>query len=223
MPYKNKIIGVYCILNIVSNKRYIGSSINVKNRLCSHKRRLLKGTHDNKILQNSFNKHGINNFNFFLIEETTIEHYSNLEHYYIQKYNTLNRDFGYNIRPETKTNIGIKHSEASKIKMSLNRKGKYSGKNNPFFGKKHSEETLNKLRGRKQSKETLEKLSTKRKKCILQYTIQGEFIQEFASIKEAGIKLKGIVSKATIERTLKGHFNATKFIFKYKQNEILSN
>jgi len=70
-----------------------------------------------------------------------------------------------------------KHSKKAKDKMCLAKKGKYFGKDNPFFGKKHTEETKLKLRkpksekhkkklrlshiGLKQSKETIEKRAEK--------------------------------------------------------------
>ena len=39
------------------------------------------------------------------------------------------------------TREGKRSSEETKLKMSLNRIGKYNGNENPFFGKTHSDET----------------------------------------------------------------------------------
>jgi hypothetical protein len=63
------------------------------------------------------------------------------------------------------TNIGNKYgkgvvrivSDEQKLKQSKIMKGRYLGKNNPFFGKKHSEETLLKLKKPK-SPEHIEKI-----------------------------------------------------------------
>lgn len=41
----------------IKDKIYIGSSLNIKKRLRHHRRELLKNLHDNKILQNAFNKY----------------------------------------------------------------------------------------------------------------------------------------------------------------------
>lgn len=53
---------------------------------------------------------------------------------------------------------GFKHSEKVKRKMSKDRKGKYLGENNPFYGKYHNEKAKQKNReahlGKKASEET---------------------------------------------------------------------
>ena len=51
--------GIYQILNIINNKRYIGSSSNLIKRNNRHLDELIKNKHCNLHLQNSFNKHGI--------------------------------------------------------------------------------------------------------------------------------------------------------------------
>lgn len=56
------------------------------------------------------------------------------------KSNTENMRGGQGAKP------GFKHSAESKVKMSEKKKGKYVGENNPFFQKKHTEETLQKYR-----------------------------------------------------------------------------
>lgn len=57
----------------------------------------------------------------------------------------------------------MKHSDESKKKLSESRLGKYKGLENPFYGKKHSEQTKQKLRelhlGKKLSEETKKKKS----------------------------------------------------------------
>jgi hypothetical protein len=70
-------------------------------------------------------------------------------------------DLGYNLANKTNGGegaAGFKHSEETKLKMkhitsektklkiSLGRKGKYSGKNHPLYGKPVSEETKHKIR-----------------------------------------------------------------------------
>jgi group I intron endonuclease len=63
-----KISGIYKIINIITNKYYVGSSNNIYRRWNTHKKSLNEGTHYNLYLQNSFNKYGINNFNFIIQE-----------------------------------------------------------------------------------------------------------------------------------------------------------
>ena len=62
--------GIYQIRNLVNNKIYIGSTVDIKTRWRTHKNNLRRNLdRPNKYLQNSWNKHGENNFIFELIEE----------------------------------------------------------------------------------------------------------------------------------------------------------
>ena len=58
---------------------------------------------------------------------------------------------------------GKRHSEESKKKISRTLKGRFCGKDNPFYSKKHSEETITKMSeakmGHKVSKKTRTKMS----------------------------------------------------------------
>ena len=60
--------GIYKIVNILNNKLYLGSTINLKKRWHNHYRGLKAGKGINKILQNAWNKYGENNFNFEVLE-----------------------------------------------------------------------------------------------------------------------------------------------------------
>ena len=66
---KQKICGVYKITNKVNGKIYIGSSNDIKHRWAQHKEALNRGDHTNIHLQNAWNKYGLNNFKFEIIEE----------------------------------------------------------------------------------------------------------------------------------------------------------
>jgi hypothetical protein len=61
--------GIYAIKNIVDDRVYIGStSDSFKRRWYNHKYTLGKNTHGNRHLQNSWNKHGEDAFEFSVIE-----------------------------------------------------------------------------------------------------------------------------------------------------------
>jgi group I intron endonuclease len=64
---KERYSGVYEILNNANGNRYIGSSRNIYNRICSHKSLLKKGTHQNKHLQNAWNKYTEELFSFSVL------------------------------------------------------------------------------------------------------------------------------------------------------------
>ena len=64
---KSKICGIYCIENLLNHKKYIGQSVDIYTRFYDHKRHLKLNRHDNSYLQNEWNKHGSDNFLFYII------------------------------------------------------------------------------------------------------------------------------------------------------------
>lgn len=60
---------VYKITNNVNNKIYIGQTNDYNRRFREHKNQM-SGNNPNKYLYNAFNKYGIENFSFEVIEET---------------------------------------------------------------------------------------------------------------------------------------------------------
>lgn len=157
--------GIYCILNLVNSKYYIGSAIDVKQRKRRHFSDLKLNRHPNQHLQNAFNKYGESNFSFFVLEYCSKSELLSIEQYYIDLMDACNK--GYNIRSKAESNLGLIHSEESKRKQSESRKGKYSGSNSPKYGKHLSEETRNKisktLTGKHLSEETKRKISESNK------------------------------------------------------------
>lgn len=61
--------GVYAIKNINSGRQYIGSSINLKERMRSHIRKLYNGNHDNHLLQKDFFDFSADSFEVKIIEK----------------------------------------------------------------------------------------------------------------------------------------------------------
>lgn len=48
-----KICGIYCIENLVNNKKYIGQSVDIINRKQNHFSKLKNKHHENQYLQNA--------------------------------------------------------------------------------------------------------------------------------------------------------------------------
>lgn len=104
---KPKIGAVYKIVNIKTNKIYIGSSKNVYIRFYQHIKSLFKNKHHSIHLQRSWNKYGSNNFIFKIIEQIDIKNFRNekeytnylreREQYYIDSLQAYNPKYGYNI------------------------------------------------------------------------------------------------------------------------------
>ena len=142
---REKRIGIYCIENVVNNKKYIGQSIDIDSRWAGHRRELNKQEHNNSYLQRAWNKYGADNFKFYVVKICAIEELDDFECHYIAFYNTTDRTYGYNlesggnknkhISDETRAKIGEfnkgkKHSDETREKLRQAR----IGENNPMFG-----------------------------------------------------------------------------------------
>ena len=77
MPYANKIIGIYKIVNNATGMCYVGQSQDVKKRVKEHFRLLRWNKHINSKLQNAYNKYGQENFSWGL--EAVCEHPEDLD------------------------------------------------------------------------------------------------------------------------------------------------
>ncbi|MCM3387334.1 GIY-YIG nuclease family protein [Ureibacillus chungkukjangi] len=95
--YKKKDIGIYKILNKLNGKVYIGQSKRLSVRINSHKRALRNNAHDNIHLQKAFNKYGEDSFEYIIIEECTDDILTDRELFWINYYNSHNREYGYNL------------------------------------------------------------------------------------------------------------------------------
>lgn len=61
--------GIYKIINVVNNKFYVGSAVDLKRRKTRHFSELRNNKHPNGRLQNSWNKYGEQAFVFVVVEE----------------------------------------------------------------------------------------------------------------------------------------------------------
>ena len=157
--------GIYKIVNIINGKCYVGSSNNIPHRWKYHVRLLNENRHDNDHLQNSWNKHGKHSFQFLIIEEVPEKDLLIVEQKHLnvcKSYPNLYYNISYDATAPMKDKIpwnkgkkglqiswnkGLEFSEESKRKMSISAKKRMSNpKNNPMFGKTHSEKTREKLR-----------------------------------------------------------------------------
>lgn len=92
--------GIYKIICLVTKKFYIGSATNLYKRLVyGHLKSLKNNCHNNSYLQNSYNKYGINNFTFEILE--FVEDFSllrKIEQDYILNTGCWKKEIGYNIQ-----------------------------------------------------------------------------------------------------------------------------
>lgn len=101
--------GVYCLRNTVNGKRYVGSSSrSVTGRLQDHRRCLRAGTHNNRHLQNAWNKYGEDAFAFEVLLRCKPENCVRWEQWCINYHKSADRHHGYNIAPQAGSTLGYK-------------------------------------------------------------------------------------------------------------------
>ncbi len=109
--------GIYAIMNMVTEKWYIGSALNIKRRWNEHKCELRRNKHSNAYLQSSWNKHKEINFYFFVLEYTSISFLLSREQHWIDITEVIKN--GYNLIPIAGSSLGFKHSPETKEKLRL--------------------------------------------------------------------------------------------------------
>jgi len=150
---------VYKTTNLINGKIYIGKDINNNSDYIG----------SGLLLNRAIGKYGINNFKKEILESCSNIDILNLqEKYWIKFYNSTNKQIGYNIscggdggdtfsnnpnkeiirKRFVKSNKekckGRKLSEKTKQKMKLNCPN-YNGSKNPFYGKHHTPQTIQKM------------------------------------------------------------------------------
>lgn len=141
--------GVYKGICRPTTKLYIGSSVNVHKRVGEHISRLRRSIHPNPHLQNAWDTYGEAEFEWELIEETTIDEMLTAEQYYLDQYQAYDRRFGFNTRTQAESNYGLpgpQHSDEVRQRLSESKRGNRnpmwgkSGEQHPNYGKPHSAE-----------------------------------------------------------------------------------
>lgn len=205
---------VYKITNKVNNKIYIGITNQGSGTRFRHH------LYESRIgepspIHKAMAKYGESNFSLEIIDfADTYDELKEKEIYYIDKFNSTDRKIGYNLTKGGDGTFGRLHSEETKEKIRQK-----------AIGRKASDEVKKKMSESRKGKctdiqkEHLKKLSIKNCKVVLQYSVTGEFIAEYSSMKEACEKTG--VSKSTIERQLKKPItnlndHRLKFIWKLK-------
>lgn len=116
-----KNIGIYSIMNKLNNKIYIGQSVDINKRFIKHRTLLNNNKHNNLHLQQAWNKYGENNFEFSIIEYCEKCDLNGKEKYWINYYNSTNKNNGYNIAIGGSANKGFHHTKESIEKMLISR------------------------------------------------------------------------------------------------------
>lgn len=136
---------IYKYTNLINGKVYIGQTKSSLNRRSQKDGRNYQGC---RHFYNAIQKYGWENFvPEILADNLTSDEANTLEIYYIDKYDSTNRQKGYNI---SFGGDNATMSEESKRIISQKAKERYVDKTkNPMYGKKHSSDSLQKMSNNK--------------------------------------------------------------------------
>lgn len=105
------ICGIYEIRNLVDNKVYVGSSVDIESRWKQHKYHFENRKHHNIFLQRAWYKYGESNFKFSVLQEASEQLIGTLEIEYISKFSALNPKLGYNLAAGGQLSLGNKNTK----------------------------------------------------------------------------------------------------------------
>lgn len=211
---------VYKITNKINNKIYIG--ITSKGLSARWKEHLYNAEHGCPYkLHNAIRKYGKENFSIELIDFcNSWEELEEKEKYYISEYNTLQDEFGYNMTEGGDGTISRYVTEETKDKIRQK-----------AIGRVVSEETREKLSEagkvrteRRQTYWNSGKIGDNRRKPILQYTKEGEFIREFDGIniaaKELGMSATTIITALKHQNIVGSKRNPYIWVYKSEYPDV---
>ena len=179
--HKGKVSGVYLLYNKISGHYYVGSSISIANRMRTYlKLSYIKGKDRNMPILKGLLKYGYNNFSLIIIEYVNNSNLGIRETYWINYLKPY-----YNILQQAYSSSDFTHSEYTKNLLRIRAKGRVhtektktlisqslKGFRNPFFNRKHS-------------KLSKEKISTKNSKGLIYvYDDMLRLLVEFTSLTD---------------------------------------
>lgn len=239
---------IYCIENTITKYKYIGSAKNYILRQRMHLSQLLNNKHHSKYLQRSFNKHGIDNFRFYIIENCLLNNLLEREQYWIDLLNPeyngckiAGSPLGYKHTDDYKEAcrqrmLGKTMSQEAREKLSKSMSGINHWTTKKPFSDEHKkklsdihkelalkEDYINPFKNKKHSDKTIALLGLKSSKIVLQYDLENNFIREWKSAREAAkyynMAVTGITNVASIKESMKKYKTAKGFIWRWKENE----
>lgn len=195
-----KISGIYSIVNILNNHRYIGSTNNFYERLMMHRGHLRKNKHHSIVLQRAYNKYGEKAFIVQVLE--TCENNRDTLFFIEQKYLDLHPEYNVSKFANRPCRTGHKMSEEAKQHLKQF-----------FTGRKRSKETIEKMRN---------SMLKRGGKCVFMYNLNGVFLKEFQSVREANKYLSVNEDSCAINSCCSGRYkSAFGYMWSYEKKNNL--
>lgn len=223
--------GIYKITNIVNGKVYIGGTEDFKRRFKHHIVSLNGQFHRNEHLQRAWNKYGKDSFKFEPIYCCNKQDLDSSEIFFINTFNAMDRNYGYNMKLGGSSTRGINHpsygvkvpeerkqkirdarAEQPVTQAMLDALMKYRKDFTGITGKDHS------AFGCKHSKESIERTAKAKWKAVLQIDpLTNKVVNKYNSIKEAAEKMQQ-KSHANISSCCKGNRKTVAgFVWKFEE------
>lgn len=143
---------IYKITNLIDGKVYIGQTTQtIDARIREHKKRIKSGR--DCPLYSAIRVFGWEAFSIEVIDKAaTRTELNEKEVYWIAKYNCVT-PLGYNLTKGGSGTLGYRHTDKDKSKMRALKQGMYEGENNPFYGKHHSKEQIEKWKSQRKGRQ----------------------------------------------------------------------
>ena len=136
--------GIYLLTNRVNGKIYVGKAINVSNRVRGH----LVPSVNKTLIDRAIKKYGWENFSIEILEsfnEINNDNLLQIEADWIKRLNSTDLSIGYNLCKSGTDQTGVKRTKEQCKRHSQMMTGKFAGENHPMFGKRHSQESIQKM------------------------------------------------------------------------------
>jgi len=112
--------GIYLFTNTISQKHYVGKSVELGERKTTHLCALRSGYHHNRYLQAAWDKHGEAAFTYAVLQYCDEADLLEWEDWWMEQLDSRNPSRGYNLRSAEH----YRHSEESKARIAATSKGK---------------------------------------------------------------------------------------------------
>lgn len=191
---------IYKLTNILNNKIYIGLTTETISERC--RKRIAEAKYKesrNSYILNAIRKHGSEVFKVEQLDTAnTLEELQQKEIFYIQQYNSTNRNIGYNLTKGGEGNLGLKMSDETKEKIRQKRLGdKWSDERK----KNHSKILKSKNIDYNKAKENCRLYNLKTSKKVGEFDLNQNLLKIYNSISEVWNTLN--ITRGTIDYYLK--------------------
>ena len=196
---------IYLRTNLVNGKQYVGQTNNFKKR---EQDWMCDSVYSGGIIDKARAKYGVENFKHEILKECDTQNELNYwEQYYIKELNTKVPN-GYNLTDGGGGRSGYKITDEQRKKMSEARKGCIPWNKGIPASEEQKKRHSQVMKGHIPWNKGISGYTTKKRKTIYQYSLDGTLINIYDSVKEAAEKTNA--NPSGIVQCCKGIYNKSK-------------